>query len=318
MAQMFLTFIDVGWGDSILIEVIDSQGYHHFALVDSNDTSNSASTQIFLKRHFERYSKRFGLVSLPYPLFDIVFATHAHADHIAGLQGVLRQWGTQELRSSRFNNAKNAAFANTLRWSKWATRNGSPVVGSHGYLANKDTLSLGPVAISVLWPEPPAMGAPNQPNDLHNENNNSLVLSFRLRGVSFVLSGDCEADNWAMKGTNWPVNLPGRGLKVVQIPHHGAHNGLFDSLGGTPLLDQIGAKHHADPTVDPLLVLSCHPHPHDHPDPAVSRILDARNLGGKFASWAAPLRALRTDENLHFTVWTDGKKVETLARPFRS
>jgi hypothetical protein len=53
MSTLSVTLIDVGWGDSLLIESRDNSD-SHYALVDSNDTSSSRSSHIFLKRFFEK------------------------------------------------------------------------------------------------------------------------------------------------------------------------------------------------------------------------------------------------------------------------
>src|SRR5580704_18856801 len=111
MPQLWVTYIDVGWGDSILLELEDGAGTHHFALIDSNDTTNWPNSHGFLKRHFERYAARFGIATLPYPLFDFVAASHAHADHIAGLRRTIKQYGTDSFYFPRFNQGKSAAFA---------------------------------------------------------------------------------------------------------------------------------------------------------------------------------------------------------------
>src|SRR6185312_16351157 len=126
-----------------------------------------------LKRHFERHVATAGAFARSYPFFDVVVASHAHADHIGGLQAVIRRFGTDRLYSPRFNAANSPAMANLLRWASTATRNHVRVANSHHYLDKTTTFSLGPVDASVLWPPPPS-GTTNAPYDASNENNNSL------------------------------------------------------------------------------------------------------------------------------------------------
>jgi beta-lactamase superfamily II metal-dependent hydrolase len=99
--ELWITFLDVGWGDSILIQARDASGDHFFGLVDSNDTSNWPTTRVFLKRFFERHVKDAGARARSYPFFDAVLASHAHADHVNGLQGVIRQFGTDRIYTPR-------------------------------------------------------------------------------------------------------------------------------------------------------------------------------------------------------------------------
>ena len=54
MARLTVIFIDVGWGDSILIEYENAQGQRIYGLVDSNDSTESLSSYTFIKQHFEQ------------------------------------------------------------------------------------------------------------------------------------------------------------------------------------------------------------------------------------------------------------------------
>lgn len=325
MAQLSITFIDVGWGDSILLEAVDDQGRHHFGLVDSNDTSSSPSSRLFLRRHLERYEAS-DPYPRPYPLFTFVVASHAHADHVAGLQAIIRQFGTDRILTPRFDRGNGAALSRLLEWAKRATRDGVPVATRHRYLDSSSApFWLGPVRVRVLWPPPPfpdpaappGSAREEPPHDAWNENNNSTVLCLELGSVSMVLTGDCEASNWlrAGPGTPWPIALPASGLKLVQVPHHGARNGLFTASGAKPLFEQIAELAKADDTVAPVIAVSCHPVPHGHPHPAVEAELNALPAARPFDTCVEDTHWLRTDRSLHFTVWTDGAQVQLRARP---
>jgi hypothetical protein len=61
MSRLAITFIDVGWGDSVLLEAENDRGELSFAVVDSNDSSQSRSSFLFLKRYFERKCVTLGL-----------------------------------------------------------------------------------------------------------------------------------------------------------------------------------------------------------------------------------------------------------------
>jgi beta-lactamase superfamily II metal-dependent hydrolase len=316
MAELSITFLDVGWGDSILLEAVDDAGYRHFGLVDSNDTTNWPTSRVYLKRHFERYDATAALPR-PYPFFSVVLASHAHADHVSGLQAVLRQYGTDRLLFPRFDSASSPTLSNLLRWARRATRNNIPVARSHQYLDSSCSFRLGPVDVQILWPPAPPTPSDNYPHDPRNENNNSLVLRLELGDVRMVLTGDCQAENWSKppNSTTWPIPLPPDGLKLVQVPHHGARNGLFDSSGNVPLFDQIRQLAQLDPSVAPLIAVSCHAVPHGHPHPDVESQLAALSNPGSFPTCVSGTHWLRTDRSLHFTVWTDGIRVETRARP---
>jgi beta-lactamase superfamily II metal-dependent hydrolase len=293
--RLEVTFIDVGWGDSILIEARDDTENASFALVDCNDSANYPSSLTYLKRHFERLR----IPATKYPLFDLVFVTHAHADHCQGIEGILRRFGATNLCSSVCGQANNPKFANLLRWSRTATSKNRPVLQTHRYLVENDSMYLGPVRVDVLWP--PRVGAgpwgsgPYSPN----ENNNSLVLALSLDKVTFVLTGDCSADNWVPNNAGQAVQLPAS-TRLVQIPHHGARNGVFDQNGGLPLLQELTARNQNRPKKQQIIAaISCHIRPHNHPNIQVISALDNNHI-----------THYRTDRDCRATIKTNGVDVE--------
>lgn len=285
--RLEVTILDVGWGDCILIEARDGNDKATFGLVDCNDTTNYQSSRIYVKRYFERLR----LSPIPFPAFESIFTTHAHADHINGIQSILSTFGTTNLYSSRCNVSTNILFAKMLRFATRASRKGINVMNFHGYLHKPQTVHLGPVRIDVLWP--PANST--SPWDATDENNNSLVLALNLDKVTFVLTGDCVADNWITAKADH-VELP-NATRMIQHPHHGARNGMFDSSGNTPWLDAIITQRKKKSDI--CVGLSCHLRPHGHPHPNVMAELDAKSVP-----------VYRTDEHCHTTIRTDGTKVE--------
>jgi len=265
------TLIDVGWGDSVLLESVDRSGKSHYALIDSNDTATVCSSYIFLKRFFERRK-------IPAPsdkrIFDWVLLTHAHADHGEGLKRILGQFG-----SDRFWYPEPAAapafYVDLLRY---ASRPQTTQVGQCDVIHSKRILpSFGDASMEVLWP-PPGLRP-------QNENNNSVVLVMTLRKKSFVLTGDAEADRvWTQISGQIPKTTC-----FFKVPHHGSDNGTFESSRHTPWLNKVPWR--------AKLGISSHIHPFGHPDPTVVKVLAARGL------------IYRTDQHYHVTIETDGRKV---------
>lgn len=272
MSRLRTTLIDVGWGDSLLLESQDSTGKDHYALVDSNDTSTLRCSHIFLKRFFEKKNLT---VPSSSPIFDWVLLTHAHADHGQGLKRILRDFGTSRFWYSDPAN-KPAFFADLLRY---ASRSQNTRVGQHDVIDTSKVLpSFGNASMQVLWPPPGLFPA--------NENNNSVVLAITLGNVSFVLTGDAEADGvWTHIASQIPQNT-----RFFKVPHHGSDNGMFTATQSTPWLSNIPRNTE--------LAISCHIRPFSHPDTRVVSKLKQRGF------------AYRTDEHYHITVETDGKTVE--------
>jgi len=269
MSSLSVTLMDVGWGDSLLLESQDANG-SHYALVDSNDTSSLRSSHIFLKRFFEKKN-----ISVPSSshVFEWVLLTHAHADHGQGLKRILRDFGTSRFWYSQSAN-RPAFLADLLRYSAR-----SPRVGQYDLVDTSKALpNLGAASIQVLWPLPA--------NVLSNENDTSVVVSLTLGSVSFVLTGDAEADGvWTQVSGQIPRNT-----RFFKVPHHGSSNGTFTAAGATPWLNSL--------TTGTTLAISSHVRPFNHPDAAVVSAL-------------GPHKTLyRTDQHYHVTVETDGSKVE--------
>jgi beta-lactamase superfamily II metal-dependent hydrolase len=269
MAKLRATPIDVGWGDSVLLESEDDASTAHYALIDSNDTSTSRSAYIFLKRFFEKKN-----VTVPstVAIFEWVLLTHAHSDHGQGLKRILQDFGTKRFWYS--TPADERIFlADLLRYARLSYRVGQYDVVDTG----KILPPFGASSIQALWPIPGHV--------LPNENDNSVVLVITLGQVSFVLSGDAEADGvWKQIGAQIPRNV-----RFFKVPHHGSPNGTFTSEGTTPWLSRISRR--------TKLGISSHVHPFDHPDQKVVSQLALHN------------RIYRTDKHYHVTFETDGRRV---------
>ncbi len=248
MSTLRVTLIDVGWGDSLLLESIDNAGNEHYALIDSNDTKNNRSSYIYLKRFFERKGIRFPTTT---HLFDWVLLSHAHADHGQGLKAILRDFRTQQFWYPKSN--KNPVFyTDLIRYANRSTR-----VAHHQAIDNtKNFPNFGDVAMAALWP--------NHNQISSNENNNSVVLTLTLGNVCFVLTADAEADVWAQISAQIPANT-----RFFKVPHHGSEDGVFHNHQ-TPWLTRLNGQAE--------LAISSHIRPFSHPD---QEVIDELNNRGE-------------------------------------
>jgi competence protein ComEC len=266
MSTLKVTLIDVGWGDSILIESEDSHSNLSYGLIDSNDTTTLRSSYIFVKRYLEHKGIK---TDDEKPIFSFVLLTHAHADHGQGLKAILRAFGT-----------KNFWYPKSLNWSSMVDlirfAGQSPAVEHHQSVDETKILpSLGEVNMQVLWP-------PYNQIDKNSENNNSVVLSLGLGNVSFILAGDAEEGVWNQIASRIPVNT-----QFFKVPHHGSKNGTFDAQNNTSWFNHCpqNAK----------LGISSHIRPFNHPDQEVVRLFESNQR-----------EYFRTDEHYHITFTTDG------------
>jgi beta-lactamase superfamily II metal-dependent hydrolase len=234
-----VTLLDVGAGDSLFLESVDQHGRSFYALIDSNDTVESRSSHIFLRRFFERLPV---LTSSPH--FEWVLLTHAHTDHSLGLKRILRSFGTKRFWYSRTITSA-AQYPNLIHFA-----NTSPQVQAVDLVDSSKVMpQFGDAQMSVMWPPPNTVSI--------NENDNSVVLALTLGQVTFVLTGDAEVRGvWSTLSPSLPTTT-----RVFKVPHHGAVNGTFDSYGNTPWLDALNPGAH--------LAISCHKEPHQHPNATV-------------------------------------------------
>jgi competence protein ComEC len=208
---------DVGQGDGLVLNAAPGQA----VVVDTG----VAPTAI------DRCLHDLGVVAVP-----LLVVSHFHADHVAGLEGVVTVRPVGQVVSTRVADPPEQAAA----LADWARTQGvpvhHPVVGEGG--------TVGQVTWRVLWPGPvlPAQGsAPNQA---------SLVLRAEVAGVSVLLTGDIEEE--AQRGLMARSDLD---VDVLKVPHHGSPDQHAPFLART------------DPAV--ALVSVGVDNTYGHPDPAL-------------------------------------------------
>lgn len=143
---------------------------------------------------------------------DYVLATHADADHIDGLNDIVRNFSVRAALVARTpaKDEEYARFAATL-----AERN----IPLH-ILGAGDVLKFGEVKATVLWP------MPGENQDAPSRNNDSVVLRLQLGERALLLTGDIE-----MAGENGMLRS-GQDLRadVVKVAHHGSKTSSTEGL----------------------------------------------------------------------------------------
>ncbi|MFW5787903.1 MAG: DNA internalization-related competence protein ComEC/Rec2 [Halanaerobiales bacterium] len=183
-------FFDVGQGDSILL---NTPGQHHI-LVDGGGQVNRDSDmgeQVLLP-----YFKQQGIYSL-----DLVFVTHFHDDHAAGIKSILRKRKVEVLVLPQ-GAGDNELGREIIRLAR---EKGTEVLSAH----REDYFRAGEVLFEVLHPD--------KDNSL-DQNNNSLVLKIIYDRISFLFTGDLEKEG----EKELLQEEPDLKSQVLKVGHHGA------------------------------------------------------------------------------------------------
>lgn len=156
---------------------------------------------------------------------DALVLSHFHADHVAGLPGVLQEVGLTRAYVSPVQDPPEEA----RRTLAALAEAGVPTQEVHA----GDLLVWGGVQAAVLWPEPSAeaeLGA----------NDASIVLDLQVQGVRVLLTGDIETR--AAAGVRRA--MAGQEVDVLKVAHHGSaeqDRALVDQLSADVALIGVGA-----------------------------------------------------------------------------
>lgn len=192
--ELCINFIDVGMGDSILIEApkgkrILIDGGQRFK--EDSGTGRNVITPILLSKK---------ILTL-----DYVINTHPHGDHMGGLFFILEHFKVKKFISSGFF-IKEPLFLEAMIICKKKNIDVDFWFTGDGLLIGDD------FKMTVLNPD--------RDYHAHSLNNASLVFMIRYREKSMLLTGDIEREieeRLIMK------NIPLK-AHVLKVPHHGSNN----------------------------------------------------------------------------------------------
>ncbi len=180
--SMLVHFIDVGEGDSTLIQLPGGKNM----LIDAGDIDKGETVA--------EYIKNTGIEKI-----DFIIGTHPHSDHIGGLETVIDTFETENIYMPKVLH-DTITFENLLSCIK---RKGhkvkSPMAGDILY-------SEGNVEIEVLSP---------MEESYKNLNNYSIVVKIRHGEKVFLFTGDAE--NIILNRLSIDEKVD-----VLKIPHHGS------------------------------------------------------------------------------------------------
>ena len=201
-----VTFLDVGQGDSAVVELPDGQ----VVLIDGGAT-------------YERFDMGRGVVapflwSRGIRTIDQVIGTHPQLDHVGGLAWVVRHfnvqhyWGSGEARAELFYRRLQQSLA-VRGLQEGVVREGLEVVSS------------GPCRMVALNPsaEEPLDGLLHDSQaGGHGLNNRSVVTRLTCGLHTMLFAADVERDGLSRMMRSTPHDP----IEVLKVPHHGAVSSL--------------------------------------------------------------------------------------------
>ena len=187
LPELGVVVLDVGQGDSILIH----GGQGRFALVDGGPDPAALISRL----------RAYGVTGL-----DLVVVTHVHADHVAGLIGLVGQLPVGEVWVAFEPHQTSSSRELVSLLEVWGISMHTPRPG--------EIRQLGGVALEVVAP----LRRYASPND------QSIVLMAEGPARSMLLSGDIEVV--AQR------ELTGLRADVLKVPHQGAATSNPDWLAG--------------------------------------------------------------------------------------
>lgn len=178
-------FIDVGQGDSILIDLGETE-----VLIDGGERNTKALS--YLSSYVDG-------------ALEVMVATHTDADHIGGLIDVLAKYQVKDIWLNGYT-ATSATYSQFM--------NSVNAEGATIHQAERgNIIQAGTLRFVVLNPAKPLFS---------DANNNSIVLNLKYGDTDFLFMGDAEKEAEAQMLLQSVVPIPD--CDVLKVGHHGSRS----------------------------------------------------------------------------------------------
>lgn len=191
-------YIDVGQGDSILLESNDS-----YVLIDAGESEKSAIVCNYIK-------------ALGTDTLDYVIATHPHSDHVGGLSDVIYNFECKNFITKE-SDQQTKTWMNVL--------NAVDKTNTHYIDAEvSSTYTFGEASFEILGP---------QSDSYDSYNNYSVIVKATCGDTSFLFTGDAEV----LSEKEMLKNKTDLSADVLKVGHHGSttssSNDFLDAVNPT-------------------------------------------------------------------------------------
>lgn len=191
LGQLTVSFIDVGQGDSILIQTPLGQN----VLIDGGERGQGEKLLEYLgKQGIEK--------------IDIMVGTHPHSDHIGGLIAVLENFRVDKVYLPKVTHTSSTFRDLLTAIKKEGLKVSTAKAGAAIPLENVDMVFIAPV------------------KDIYESlNNYSAVVKLTYGINSFILCGDAEVESEQDMLSSSPEDLK---CQVLKVGHHGSSTSTSD------------------------------------------------------------------------------------------
>lgn len=227
---VYITFLDVGQGDSILIRTPRGRA----VLVDGGGRPRPRDDANFVNIGRQRivpYLRRLGIRTL-----DLVVNTHPDEDHIQGLVAVLEDRRVNMVIDS-------GRSVNSVSYAEYREAIDSQSI-PYSVVRRGDVVRIDDhLILHVLNP------GRNQPNRV-SINNDSVVLRVETPHGSVLLTGDLERSG--QQELLWGGEKVTVSADVMKVPHHGSGRDVdwrfIDAVAPSVAVIQVGRNTHGHPS----------------------------------------------------------------------
>ena len=203
--RLHVTVLDIGQGDSILLE--GPAGGR--MLIDTGPDPDLELAR--LDARIPAWDRR----------LDVVVLTHPHEDHVGGLALLLQRYRIGQVVESGMigRGPGDAAYRRVLAEQRRATET----------VAAGDRLRLDGIELDVDWPPPGTVPA-RASNDGKQVNNESVVLDLRFGQRRMLFTGDMEEEIDPQLIARGLAQHLGGPIDVLKVAHHGSATATTDAL----------------------------------------------------------------------------------------